>query len=805
MINQIHNLFVALVLCAPAADASAAPAYSVLHHFGATNDTTGFGSYAPLAQSADGTLYGVTTYGGNGNSGTIFRVNTNGSTYILLHSFSPPSGTPATNADGFAPQGGLLLSGNTLYGATMSGGSKGNGVIFKVNTDASGFAVLHTFGPNQGAQTSSRLTLAPDGTLYGAPASGGTNGLGTVFKVSTNGTGFALLHTFSNSEGWFPNGVVLLGDTLYGTTYRGGAYESGTVFTLNTNGSNFATIHSFLEDTNGQIPNCELVATNGVLYGTTTGGSFGDANYQTIFELNTNGTGFAILHTFNYSDGYQPESELILSGNALYGTTTYGGYGEAGTVFKIGTDGSNFTVLHNFDVVEGEDVYAGLLLSGGVLYGTAFSGGAGDSGSIFKLNVDGTGFTNIYSFIGFDGSNPTGGLLYSGGALYGTAQNGGNYAGGGTIYKIDATGSNYTILTHFGGLDISGKNPHAGVALLGSTLFGTAYAGGGNGYGEVFEIQTNGDYGTGGYEFDVTDGSYPSGGVVVVSNNVYGTTAFGGTGSSGTIFEMNIYGELTTLYNFTNTNGEYPFGTLVASGNMLYGTTAYGGTSSGGGDGTIFTIKNDGTGFVTLHDFLNTEGFDIQAGLVLSGGVLYGTAFDGGSGGKGSVFKINTNGTGFAVLHNFIGTDGANPLGLLALNGGYIYGVTQNGGTHSDGTVYTLNMDGSGFTNLYNFAGIDGANPESGLVLVGGTLYGTAENGGNLGRGVLFALKAFTAPIPLNIQLIANSAVLTWSDPGFSLQAAPLLGGTFTNVPGSTSPYTNAISGSQRYFRLVSN
>jgi uncharacterized repeat protein (TIGR03803 family) len=90
-------------------------------------------------------------------------------------------------------------------------------------------------------------------------------------------------------------------------------------------------------------------------------------------------------------------------------------------------------------------------------------------------------------------------------------------------------------------------------------------------------------------------------------------------------------------------------------------------------------------------------------------------------------------------------------------------------------------------------------------VLVGGTLYGTAENGGNLGRGVLFALKAFTAPIPLNIQLIANSAVLTWSDPGFSLQAAPLLGGTFTNVPGSTSPYTNAISGSQRYFRLVSN
>ncbi len=796
----VEKLFIVATLFLPVGSVMYASSYSVLHHFGSTNVATGLGPYSPLTQSADGTLYGAATYGGIGNSGVIFRVNTNGSTYILLHSFSAPSGTPATNVDGFAPQGGLLLSGNTLYGTTMSGGSKGNGVIFKVNTDASGFTVLHTFGPNQGAQLASRLTLSPDGTLYGAAVTGGTNNDGTVFKVSTNGTGFALLHTFSNSEGWFPNGVILLADTLYGTTYRGGAYQSGTVFKLNTNGSNFATIHSFLEDTNGEEPNCELVTTNGVLYGTTSGGGFGDGGYQSIFQLNTNGTGFAILHSFNYGDGFQPQAELILSNNTLYGTTAYGGYGGAGTVFKIGTDGSNYTILHNFDAIEGEDVYAGLLLSGGALYGTALRGGTEDSGSIFKLNVDGTGFSDIYNFVAYDGSNPTGGLLYFGGTLYGTTQNGGNYANSGTIFRIDATGSNYTIIQNIYGP----KNPHSGVTLSGSTLFLTAYAGGGNGYGQVFEIQTNGDYESDDYDFNVSDGSYPYGGVVVASNNIYGTTAFGGTGGSGTIFEMNTYDQLTTLYNFTNTNGEYPEGTLIADGNVLYGTTAFGGTGPGGGSGTIFKINEDGTGFVKLHDFVTSEGSDIVSGLALSGGVLYGVAFDGGSASDGSVFKINTNGTGFAVLHNFIGTDGSGPIGVLALSGSSIYGATQNGGAHGDGTIFKLNTNGTSFTNLYHFAGSDGANPESGLVYAGGTLYGTTDKGGNFGGGVAFALTVAT-PIPLNIRLVGGSAVLTWSDPGFLLQASPILGGTFTNVPGSTSPYTNAISNTQRYFRLVSN
>jgi hypothetical protein len=58
------------------------------------------------------------------------------------------------------------------------------------------------------------------------------------------------------------------------------------------------------------------------------------------------------------------------------------------------------------------------------------------------------------------------------------------------------------------------------------------------------------------------------------------------------------------------------------------------------------------------------------------------------------------------------------------------------------------------------------------------------------------------APIPLGIQLIGTNTVLTWSNAAFNLQAAPLINGGYTNVPGATSPHTNPIVGPQQYFRL---
>lgn len=75
--------------------------------------------------------------------------------------------------------------------------------------------------------------------------------------------------------------------------------------------------------------------------------------------------------------------------------------------------------------------------------------------------------------------------------------------------------------------------------------------------------------------------------------------------------------------------------------------------------------------------------------------------------------------------------------------------------------------------------------------------------------GLSFAAVAGRNGTPIPVTLLAqhnaSKLVLTWSDPSFSLQAAPAITGTYANVPGATSPYTNAIGASTRFFRLKAN
>ncbi len=61
------------------------------------------------------------------------------------------------------------------------------------------------------------------------------------------------------------------------------------------------------------------------------------------------------------------------------------------------------------------------------------------------------------------------------------------------------------------------------------------------------------------------------------------------------------------------------------------------------------------------------------------------------------------------------------------------------------------------------------------------------------------------SPIPLVLNHLGNNVVLTWTNPAFALQAAPSITAAFTNIPSASSPYTNPISGSAKFFRLKWN
>jgi len=359
-------------------------------------NSDGFGPRAGLIASGSA-LFGTAAEGGSADNGSVFRINTDGTAFTNLHSFASGSGSfpRIANQDGAWPVAGLLLAGNTLYGTTETGGNSGNGTIFSVNTGGTGCTNLYSFSAlsgsfatNQdGASPQAALILAGS-TLYGTAQYGGDSGAGTVFAINTNGSGFTNLYSFSGgSDGGFPAAeLILVGNTLYGTAEYGGDSGAGTVFAITTNGSGFNTLYSFTDGNDGAVPQAGLILAGNMLYGTASqGGSSGNG---TIFAVNTNGTGFTNLYTFtDGSDGADPVAELILSGKTLYGTAEDGGSLDYGTLFEVNTDGTGFATLHSFAGYSTDGSYpiSGLALSGNVLYGTTQSGGSSDNGTLFSL------------------------------------------------------------------------------------------------------------------------------------------------------------------------------------------------------------------------------------------------------------------------------------------------------------------------------------------------------------------------------------------------------------------------------------
>jgi uncharacterized repeat protein (TIGR03803 family) len=388
--------------------------------------------------------------------------NLSAQVFTLLHSFSATTGT--TNLDGAEPRADLLLSGNMLYGTTPIGGTNGYGTIFSVNTNGSNFTVLHTFtGVSDGAMPNKALVLAGN-TLYGLVGRG-TNlvGYGSVFSMETNGSNFSLFYTFTslaNGSIAQPNGgMILSGSTLYGTTYDGGISNSGTIFSVTTNGT-FNLLHQFVSGTDGANPLGTLVMSGTVLYGTARNGGT-NFNFGTVFSLDTSDNSFAVLHTFAGStnlSAHSPDAGMVLIGNTLYGTATFGGTNGGGTVFAINTDGSGYTDLHAFNpaIGEGKLPEGGLAARGNTLYGTTLGNGSNLNGTVYSVNTEGSSFTMLHAFsadasdTNADGSQPYGTLTMAGNMLYGTTSVGGTTTQG-TVFSV-------AILPEITGINLAGNN-----------------------------------------------------------------------------------------------------------------------------------------------------------------------------------------------------------------------------------------------------------------------------------------------------------------------------------------------------------
>jgi uncharacterized repeat protein (TIGR03803 family) len=223
--------------------------FTNLHNFNVTN---GQNPSADLMFAA-GAFYGTTPSGGAFHYGTIFKMNTNGTGYTNFYSFSPMSGPSNTNSDGAFSSCKLVLSGTNLYGTAIEGGDLGGGTIFAIDTNGTTFTVLHSFATTNGpfginaggARPKSGLTLSGN-VLYGTTFTGGNSGSGTIFKINTDGSGFSTLYEFSATNGAGPNtgagtnndgahpvgGLLYSGSALYGTASEGGALGLGSIFKI---------------------------------------------------------------------------------------------------------------------------------------------------------------------------------------------------------------------------------------------------------------------------------------------------------------------------------------------------------------------------------------------------------------------------------------------------------------------------------------------------------------------------------------------------------------------------------------------
>src|ERR1035441_3768104 len=107
------------------------------------------------------------------------------------------------------------------------------------------YNILHNFGSfyRDGDAPLTDLVLNSN-TLYGTTASGGTNYNGTIFKINTDGSGYSIIRSLTNSDSP-EGGMVLIGNTLYGTTFTGGSSSGGSIFKMNTDGSGFIVLHNF--------------------------------------------------------------------------------------------------------------------------------------------------------------------------------------------------------------------------------------------------------------------------------------------------------------------------------------------------------------------------------------------------------------------------------------------------------------------------------------------------------------------------------------------------------------------------------
>jgi uncharacterized repeat protein (TIGR03803 family) len=667
--------------------------------------------------SAKGKLWGVTQYGGDGNSGVIYTTQSDGTGYKVVKSL-----VGDVDSKGTYPGNLMQASNGKFYGLTYNGGAYNLGVLFEFDPITETYVKKIDFSKEIGlVNPTGTLVQAGNGKLYGISdnlygssssfISGGIfeydlatgainkkvtnsdiqgnlldNGNGKFYGYSNNifefdpATGLTrdvvqLPYDFSAKGSW--RGLVKDNTgKFFGIAANGGNTGRGIIFEFYPTTGMATKRFEFFDESQGVIPLGGMsLASNGKFYGVT----FTSALFE--FDPIT----YSYSKKIDLGGGYQLSGVSLGSNGNIYGLAN----GGTGKIFEFNPITSTFLNLYSFS---GTDGYSSGLFNtlfqatNGLLYGMTSGGGSLNTGVLFKFNLTTNSYTKVVDF-----STPSmNGIRFSGSLtrssvtkkLYGIAEQGGIYNKG-VLFEFDPLTNSYIKKIDFDGITSTRYFGYGSQQQLTEASNGKFYW-----YGSKSPT----DYGSAIYEFDPV------------------------TNSTSKRFEFPQNGDL----------GVDPVNHLtLASDGKLYGITSYGAKNN---NGALFTFDPTSGNAEKKLDFKRAETGYGAGDLILGvNNRLYGAFYSGGANDKGTLFEYDVALSTYSKKVDFI--ENGNEFYLTQAISGKLYGLNRDGGANQRGFLFEYDIVANSYTKVIDFNYNTTGSAPTRLVQAGnGKLYGTSTN-----------------------------------------------------------------------------